>query len=488
MRKFEQDLRLEMLNSLLTTPHRELAKVTELHKDLIQLDPIFYGHLAVWYQTNGDVRDHKEVFVGNLLASNLPIHRDAGFMMLQSFPPYEVSRIIDFMKKQAGKLPRSTRTAVRHYLNEREKNDVFFDRAAIRGRKAMKHLYAGLHIKPGERADAILFKETPPEDSLAFMVKKLAKATNPTEQALMIVEHKIPYTVAVGTIKKVTPAVFVALVNAMTPQEIINNLSSLKARGAFEHANVKELIDQKLEEATKSNRVSAFKTVKAAEVTNFDQETTAKLQEITNQQVAKRGKITKPTALLVDKSGSMTLALEVGKQIAALISGITDSDLFVYAFDSMACQVKAEGKELSHWDKAFQHIVAAGSTSIGAPVEIMRLRKQVVEQFIIVTDEGENATPYFTEAYKKYSEDLKIVPNVIVVKVGSDNDYLEREMQRHRIAYETLSFKGDYYSLPNIVPMLTRPSRLELLMEILDMPLPTRPKQLVKDVALVQTA
>ncbi|MBI4851394.1 MAG: hypothetical protein HY819_06345 [Acidobacteria bacterium] len=489
MRKFEQDLRLEMLNSLLTTPHRDLAKVAELHKDLMELDPIFYGHLAVWYQANGDVRDHKEVFVSHLLASNLPIHRDAGFMMLQAFPPYEVSRIVDFMKKQTGKVPRSTRTAVRNYLNEREKNTLFFDRAAMRGRKAMKHLYASLHIKPGERADSILFKDEPPQDSLAFMVKKLAKATNSGEQALLIVEHKIPYTVSIGAIKKITPAVFVALINAMTPQEIINNLSSLKARGAFDHTNVKALIDQKLEEATKSNRVSAFKAIKAAEVTNLDEETTTRLQEITNQQVAKRGKITKPTALLVDKSGSMTLALEVGKQIAALVSGITDSDLFVYAFDSMACQIKAEGKELSAWDKAFQYIVAAGSTSIGAPVEIMRLRKQLVEQFIIVTDEGENATPHFTDAYKKYSEELKAVPNVIVVKVGSDNDYLEREMQRSRIAYETLSFKGDYYSLPNIVPMLARPSRLELLMEILDTQLPTRPKQLAaKELAIAKIA
>ncbi len=489
MRVFERDLRLEILNSLLTTPHRELNKVAELHKDLMELDPIFYGHLAVWYQANGDVRDHKEVFVGNLLASNLPIHRDAGFVMLQTFPPYEVSRIVDFMKKQTGKLPRSTRTAVRDYLREREKNTLFFDRAAMRGRKAMKHLYAGLHIKPGERADAILFKGEPPQDSLAFMVKRLAKATSHKEQALLIVEHKIPYTIAVGAIKRITPAVFVALVNAMTPQEVINNLNSLKARGAFEHRNVKALIDQKLEEATKSTRVSAFKAVKAAEVANLDQETTAKLEEITNQQVAKRGKIAKPTALLVDKSGSMSLALEVGKQIAALVSGITDSDLFVYAFDSMACQIKAEGKQLSDWDRAFQHIIAAGSTSIGAPVEIMRLRKQVVEQFIIVTDEGENATPYFTDAYKHYSDDLKALPNVIVVKVASDSDYLEREMQRNRIAYETLSFKGDYYSLPNIVPMLARPSRLELLMEVIDTPLPIRPKQQkVQEVAVAQIA
>jgi hypothetical protein len=71
MNTAERDLRLEMLNSLLTTPHRELGKVAELHKLMVELDPIFYGHLAVWYQRNGDVRDHKEVFVGHLLTSQL---------------------------------------------------------------------------------------------------------------------------------------------------------------------------------------------------------------------------------------------------------------------------------------------------------------------------------------------------------------------------------------------------------------------------------
>jgi hypothetical protein len=476
MRAFERDLRLEMLNSLLTTPHRELEKVADMHKELIELDPIFYGHLAVWYQANGDVRDHKEVFVANLLASNLAEHREAGCVLIKQFPPYEVSRIVSFMKKRDSKIPRSTKTAIREYLREREKNVVFFDRAAIRARNAMKHLYASFHIKPSERADAILFKDTPPVDSTAFMLKKLAKSSSAQEQAKLIVEHNIPYTIAIGAIKKLTPVVFVALVNSMTSQEVINNLNSLKARGAFEHEEVKKLIEQKLDYAAKSNRVSAFKAVKAAEVAAVSKETVEQLEKIVNEQITKRGKITKSTALLVDKSSSMTSAIEVGKQIAALVSGISDGELFVYAFDTIAYPIKATGKELSHWDKAFQNIFATGSTSIGAPVETMRIKKQVVEQFIIVTDEGENSTPYFCDTYKRYSEELKVLPNVVIVKLNA-TDYLERQLQSNRITFETLTFNGDYYSLPNLVPMLARPSRLELLMEILETALPSRPNR-----------
>lgn len=474
MNTLERDLRLEMLNSLLTTPHRELGKVAEVHKMMVELDPIFYGHLAVWYQRQGDVRDHKEVFVGNLLTSSLNEHRGAGFMMLQEFPPYQVARIVDFMKQHQQKLPRSARTAVRRYLQEREKNAAFFDRAAVRGRKAMKHLYASLHIRPSDRANAVLFKDAPPEDSLAFALKQLAKAEAPEAQAQLIAEHKIPYTVAIGAVKEVTPEVLMALVNAMSPQEVINNLKSLQARGAMENAEVKVLIDAKLTEAATSDRVSAFKAMKAAGVANVDDATVAQLEQVVNEQVKKRGKITKSTALFVDKSSSMTEALEVGKQIAALISGISEGNLFVYAFDTKAVEVKAQGKALSDWEKAFQKLFPDGCTSIGASLEKMRQNKQSAEQIIIVTDEGENNAPFFNAVYPRYCEELKVVPNVIIVRVGNHGNYLEKQLQQSQVSLETFTFAGDYYSLPNLVPLLSRPSRLELLMEILETPLPVR--------------
>lgn len=474
MQTAEHDLRLDMLNSLLTTPHRQLELVGKLHEEMVQRDPIFYGHLAVWYDRIGDVRDHKEVFVGNLLTSSITAHRDAGYVLLQEFPPYQVARIVDFLKIHRGKLPRSTRTAVRRYLQEREKNPVFFDRAALRARQAMKHLYASLHIKPGERADAVLFKDNPPDDSLAYALKLMAIASSPLEQAQLIVEHNIPYTIAVGAIKQLTPTVLVALINSMSPQEVINNLKSLQTRGAMENPQVKALINEKLEAAQGDVRVAALKARVVADAVELDAETAARLEKVMDKQVKKRGKITKPTALLIDKSASMESAIEVGKRIAALVSGITDAELFVYAFDTLPYPIKASGNQLSDWEKAFQHIKAGGATSIGSTLEAMRLRKQKVEQIILVTDEGENTAPYFAQAYEAYKRDLLVEPNVLVVKVGYAYDWIERRLQEKQAQVDTFTFAGDYYSLPNLIPLLSRPSRLELLMEILETPLPVR--------------
>ncbi|NET39137.1 MAG: hypothetical protein F6K19_45400 [Cyanothece sp. SIO1E1] len=470
----ERDWRLEMLNSLLTTPHRKLETVAETHQLMAELDPIFYGHLAVWYERNGDVRDHKEVFIAHLLTSNLTEHRDAGFIMLQAMPPYQVARVVDFMKRHLGKVPRSARTAVRRYLQTREQNIAQFDRAVLRGRKAMKYLYASLHIKPGPRAHAILFQDAPPEGSPAATLKQLAKAESVAEQAQLIVDHKIPYTIAVGAVRQVTPVVLVALINSMTPQEVINNLKSLKARGAMDHPEMKALIEQKLTAAKDSNRLSAFKAMKATEAAGVTEAIAAQLATVVNEQMKRRGNITRSTALLVDKSGSMSEALEVGKHIAALISGVTTAELFVYAFDVVGYAIAAKGSELSDWEQAFQHIFPSGGTSIGAPLKMMQLKGQRVEQLILVTDEHENNAPYFHQAYREYCAALKIEPTVVIVKVGHHSTYLEQQLRRASVSCETLTFAGDYYALPNLVPMLSRPSRLELLMEILETPLPVR--------------
>lgn len=470
----ERDMRLEILNSLLSNPHRQLDLVARQHTDMLAKDPLFYGHLAVWYQRNGDVRDHKEVFAAYLLTSPLPEHRGAGFMLLQEFPPYQVARIVDFMKRSLGKMPRSARTAVEQYLRVREANPVFFDSAVVRARKAMKHLYATLHIRPNNRANAILFKNTPPPDSVVYTLRQLAAVHEPIEQARIIVENKIPYTVAVGALRTMSQAVLIALINAMSPQEVINNLGALKRRGALEDADVRALVEARLDEARTDGRVSAYKARVAADNADVDAATLARLETVLDEQVKRRGRIVKPTALLVDKSSSMENAIEIGKQVAALVSGITEADLVVFAFDTMPYPIYSNGDTLSDWERAFRHIVANGATSIGCALELMRLQRTYVEQIVIITDQEENTPPFFTKVYEAYSNEMAIQPNVVIINVRARASYIERQLIAAGVQVDTWTFTGDYYTLPNLVPLLSRPSRLELLVEILATPLPVR--------------
>jgi len=49
-----------------------------------------------------------------------------------------------------------------------------------------------------------------------------------------------------------------------------------------------------------------------------------------------------------DKSAQ---AIELGKRLAALFSGITQANLLVYAFDNIPHSVTAQGKELTDWER-----------------------------------------------------------------------------------------------------------------------------------------
>ena len=271
-----------------------------------------------------------------------------------------------------------------------------------------------------------------------------------------------------------TPTVLTALVDSMSPQELINSLGSLKRRGALDNPEIKSLVDDKLAEAKDAERVSAFKAEKAIEAAGVSDDVRRKLEKVADTQVKAKGRIRRPTALLVDKSASMHAAIELGKRIGAMISAICEEKLYVYAFDTMAYEVAPRGTDLADWERAFSGIQAGGCTSCGVPLAYMQRQGQYAEQIVMITDEGENTAPRFLDALRQYREAVNADPSVCIVRTPGGGSHLERQCYENGIVLDLFEFKGDYYSLPNLIPLLSRPSRMELLMEIMGYPLPER--------------
>ncbi len=515
----EEDRRLGMLNSLLTTPHRELMPLWELHQKLCEGDPLFYAHLAAWYQEHGEVRDHKELFVATLCLSEFAGHRDAGLGMLWHLPPYQVARLIDMIKGQiirhpevfdeewakdfspeelkalseqriglGRNVPRSMRTEIARYLRGLESQRASFERTVVGQRHAIKRLYAGLRIKPSLLAQQLLFDKEPPTDSLPGQIRQLAKSGSTSKKVDIIEKYRIPYRIAVSLLsRREFPRVVPALLRVMSAQEVINSLGSLRRRKLLDDPTIAALVQKKLGKAQTSKRVSTMKTQKAIEkldaMDSMERERgititdiRERLQEVTEERLLSKGTIDRSTALLIDKSASMEMALEVGQRIGSMIGLLCSRGLLAYAFDTMPYPIKSpESDSLEDWQKAFHGIRAGGRTSIGSPIQWMRRKQQRVEQIILVTDGEENASPYFVDELKRYQEELDIYPTLVMVKVGSERELLESRCERAGLAMDVYRFNGDYYSLPNLIPMLTQPSRVDLLMQILDYPLPQRP-------------
>ena len=64
-------------------------------------------------------------------------------------------------------------------LREREADPEWFDGTVLTARKALKRLYALLHIAPGARAQKVLFDRDPPAESRLFALQELARASQP---------------------------------------------------------------------------------------------------------------------------------------------------------------------------------------------------------------------------------------------------------------------------------------------------------------------
>jgi hypothetical protein len=271
------------------------------------------------------------------------------------------------------------------------------------------------------------------------------------------------------------------LIDVMSDQELINNVGSLQKRGAFSNADIKAKIDARLAKAKTSKKISALKSMEARKVANVDEATSNLLAGIADTQIKSKGRIQLDTALLIDKSSSMSNAIEVGKRVGSMISAAMadDAKFYAYAFDTMPYPIQTQGKTLKDWENALRGITANGATGNSAPIILMTRAKIKVDQIVMITDEGENQNPTFTKALQDYSTAMGIRPTVMILRVYSNRMYrhtiITDSLRRNGFEVEDLEITGtDYYSEPTILQFLTRKSKLELLMEVMTWPVPQR--------------
>lgn len=463
-----------LIASFTEASHGKLESLTVRHQDALLNDPLLYVHLSRWYQQHGTLRDHHQLFAAHLLGSSDAEFRAHAMVLLQTLRPYQVARVVRYSKEVLHHSSRALRSAVKFYLQRREADPLWFDECVLRDRRSMKYLYATLHLKPGARAEAVLFRDNPPADSRLRAVRKLhALRFDTPAQAMLIRRYRIQFTTAMGAIRSLTPDVLLALIDVMTPQQLMNNLVFLERRGALNQREARQAIFAKIRQGATESRVHDTKSFVALRHLQPDAELRSVLMEMSEQRMRARGRLTVPTALLVDKSGSMDICIDVGKMMAAMISSLADAPLYVEAFDAHSFTIAPSQRDLAGWEQAFRHIRACGATSIGAPLH--KLRRSEVRQILLISDGEENTQPLFCEEVLAYERQHGYRPKVFWLKIGSGTTSLEHDAERRGIALQTLPFHGDYYNLPNLVPMLCQQQEEEsLVQQVLDCPLYTR--------------
>ncbi len=382
------------------------------------------------------------------------------------------------------------RSAAKSYLKYREQNDKLMEGALLRGHKHLKQFYVRTNTIPMGSAESwvnkFLWQGETVEGSRLAALKRLESESDPVVQAEIIMENKLPYTSVTSVIKNMTPSVLVALVNSMSYQELMQSLGSLKKRGAFDDPDIKALINGKLEKAQKASktRIDAMKGAKAAKaVENLDADTASIVTKVTDSQIKRHGNISLRTVLMIDKSGSMTDAIELGKELGAAIAQACreDNPPITYMFDSIPTLIEwtdndGDIRTKSAWDKKLEMFRAGGGTSPSTVVRALISNKTVVDQIVIVTDEGELDAGGFANQLKNYEHQLGHLPNVVIVRVGGyRSDRMERSMKSRNIDVDVLLCDSvDSVAMPNVIQLLSRKSVFDLIQEILSLSLPSR--------------
>lgn len=481
MEREERSARRLLLQRLLTCPHRRLDEATPTFQEALERDPLFTGKAcyALTQREYNRIRDLEEVAIATLLTSPFPEHREAGRVLFQGLEPYRAGRCAFYIRNSLRKVNRQVRAAVEEYLRTLEGSPQRFDGAALRARKTLHKMYEFFHVKPSPRAQAILFDDDPPKDSSLYWIKVLAATKDPTDQARLIVEHRIPLQVATAVIRGLTPAVVAALIEVMSPQEAINSRGWLERGNWLRDPRLKELYLAKVEQAAADERASLAAIKERRSARGEDREVEEKLTEVAERKMGAGPRIVRDTLIAVDVSGSMAPAIEVAKRLGSLVAPLCDAELRVFCFREDAFLLEVKGKALADWEEAFRMVRADGLTSLGAALEAAWGSGFIPKQAVFVTDQGENRGPFLHEVYRRMVAEGHN-PAFVFLNVRSDcrkvSDALELLGARVQVfdLVEDLSRPGWWVVLDQVIAVLGGEGPLSLVDRIMALELPRR--------------
>jgi hypothetical protein len=377
-----------------------------------------------------------------------------------------------------GKM-RQLRRLVETYLHQKEE-DKYWDHLAIQHRNTLKELYALTSTKPAkERTNIVLYgrtydkKKSPFPKGSVFEVVARLKDMAPTEAAGAIMKYRIPFIVANGALgsKAKEPELVQALIKAMSPTELVTNTKALEKLGMKTNPALRGAFDEAMAKAATSKK-NTLKTTQAVDAVS-DEGLKEKLRNLQEKQIKAAGGPKGSWAVLADKSGSMSRAIEASRHVSATLAKMCQGDkIYLIFFDTSPMTVDVTGLSLDQIQKATRHISANGGTSIGCALNRLLSEKIEVDGIAIVSDGAENTAPMFSDVYRKYVELCqKDLPVYFYLCDGERNTF-STQMNSAGIEMQTFDIRGgtDYYSIPNLASTM-RASKYSLIDEILTTPL-----------------
>lgn len=473
----------QILSELSRSPHGKLNEYVDVGVKAAKQEPEFLAHLIAWDHQKGQVRDAKVAIpVVSLKEPSYPDEFiENSLAHLTNLGPREILRAYRFALdlRLPSRMSRIRKT-LQCWLREHEAEPApRWDRLALQHRHTLKEMYALTHTKPGnDRIRAILFeqdeKKNPLETPKGSVFEIVAQLPNmePKEAAGTIMEWRIPFLIALGALGKKAkdPDLVLALINRMSSTELVTNTKMLERLGMNTNQALKGAYQEGLKKAQKSTK-NILKTTRAAEALD-NEELKANLRGVQEKQLQSMA-VEGNWLVLADKSGSMSQAIEIAREVSATLSKMVKGKVWLVFFDTAPQSIDVTGMPLDVIKNVTRYITANGGTSIGCGLKRMLDSNIEIDGIAVVSDAQENTPPFFYDVYKQYSQKFsKDVPVYLYLCDNNSNYYADRDLRATMkqagldLQVFDMSKKADYYSLPNLVQTM-RTNRYSLIDEVM---------------------
>jgi 60 kDa SS-A/Ro ribonucleoprotein len=299
------------------------------------------------------------------------------------------------------------------------------------------------HPKPVNRAQEELFgwlvkgwtsigPEPSPTNPQVWAFERLKRTADEAEIVRLVRDHRLTWEVVVPAVRKMTPAVWRALLDDMPYMALLRNLATMDRHGVFQDRDTVREIAKRIADPANVRRSKQFpfRFFNAFHAFKGDQSVKDALADALERSFENVPRLRGRVCVANDISGSMGgRAAARGAARYCDIAGLLAAALFrkcddvaLLPFDTEVHAVSVSRRS-AVMDIAGKIGLAQGGTDLGAPIRRLLKRKEKVDIFIGITDGEDWAGRGFLSEWEAYKAKVNRDAKAFLIAISPYRDW-----------------------------------------------------------------
>lgn len=403
-----------------TNKEKDFEAATDLHKRMIAKDPAFAAGAIAFAREKGYMR-LQPIYGLAYLATMAPKYLDKAYEKTIKIPDdlFEFKTLLNAMGRGEG--GRAIKRNDIKFLNNLSEYWAIKYNGRGRGYN-LTDVIRTSHPKPVNAKQQAIFSYLIGKDYDASQVPQieayeaLKSAKTDAEIVRIIEAGRLPHEVVTGTVSKMSPVIWKALIPQLPKMAMLRHLNALDRAGVLDDkANAKAVQDKLL---NSKGMILPFQYLKA-----FDKVTKPWVLDTLRMALEKSfdaiPDIHGRTAIFLDVSGSMSRDFVKTAAIFSLaLYKKTEGDSIFLLFDTRCIDPKASRVDsiLTQADRVVRQV--GGGTDTGICLLELMKRGEKVDNIICITDEVQNSGSPFYRVLSEYRRKVNQKTKAFVVDVA----------------------------------------------------------------------